>query len=157
MEIELQRSSPTQPSVALVLRGAHPTAFLSRLDVSGRLGAVTDLVSQELADWGDLESGAAGSEVRVAGPDRVDPGLRFAHGVEPSGPGPERYLRSTSGWRRVVRHLRRLRRLQRLWGYLGQALQTYSERLRTRLRIVDPTHSQRTFFGGSRGSASRSA
>lgn len=42
-------------------------------------------------------------------------------------------------WRAILRHLRRLRRLQRLFGYIGQHLQLYPDRLRARLRVVYPT------------------
>ena len=51
--------------------------------------------------------------------------------------------RATCAWRRLIRHLLRLRHRQRIWGYLGQLLQQYPERLRGRLREVFPMAYQR--------------
>jgi len=51
-------------------------------------------------------------------------------------------------WRRLVRHVLRLRQLQRVWGYLGQQLQLYPDRLRVRLREVFPTAYQERWGRG---------
>jgi hypothetical protein len=74
-----------------------------------------------------------------------------AAGAARGRPGPS--VQATAAarrWEHLVRHLRRVRQLQRLFGYLGQALQSYPGPLRQRLRLVDPTDYQRRHGTGRR-------
>ena len=49
---------------------------------------------------------------------------------------------STTGWRRIARHLLRIRRRQLLFAFLGQHLQTYPPSLREALVRSFPTARQ---------------